>query len=222
MRSCRALGEWWGDGFAAGVAQEVESSKDEHLQDASGDHHGGAADGEVQTAREVAGDDEEGRTLHAHPTGGGAEVGEDAVVDGGDDDEQQHEPVVLRAERAYKGGGGDAEGEQSHAEQRGGEGFVKDGEADGESCASRDGSSAGVAGALAEGESEDDGEDGSEACEGRAFDPREEGGVGRDGEEVQQVPCRIDARRVLQRLGEAMSGVDFAQLRAIDGHFRRT
>jgi len=110
-----------GFGFGGGVKDEVvEEGVDEHDESAAEQDHGGASDGEVQAELEVAGDDDVDAALLAHPTGGWAEAGEHAVVEGRDDDEEKDEPGVVRAERADERGGGDAEGEQSHAEQAGG------------------------------------------------------------------------------------------------------
>jgi hypothetical protein len=138
----------------------------------------------VQAVREVAGDDDEDAALHAHPAFGGAEKGEQAVVEGGDEDDEQDEGCPGSGERAGKGGGGEAEGKQSHAEQRGGQGAVEGGEPDGEDGAGGDGSGAGVAGALADEEGKSDGGGGVEAVERRGQMPGEVEGVGGELEEA--------------------------------------
>jgi len=179
--------EWWssGFGFGGGVKDEVvEEGVDEHYEGAAEQDHGGASDGEVQAELEVAGDDDIDAALLAHPTGGGAEGGEDAVVEGRDGDEEKDEPGVVRAERAYERGGGDAEGEQPHAEQAGGEGFVEDSEADAVGGTGGDGTGAFVSGKVAEQKSDSHGDDGGDAGPRGTFGPGESGGVGRDVEEA--------------------------------------
>ncbi len=183
-----ALAEARGEGragtFGGGASDEVKACENEHLESSAGEDHGGASDGVVEALREITRDDDVDGALLADPTGGRAQVGEQRVVDGGNDGEEEDCPSPLGTEAAGQGCRGDAEGEEPHAEQGGGEGFVEDGEADRVGGGSGDGSGGGMAGDFADEEREGDGDGGARAVGGGAPGPGEECRVCRYGEEV--------------------------------------
>ena len=70
-----------------------------------------------------------------------------------------------------------------------GEGFVEDGEANGVGSGCGDGSCGGMTGELADEERKGNGDGGAQAVGGRASGPGEEGGVGREVEEILHGGC---------------------------------
>ncbi|WP_114208518.1 hypothetical protein [Acidisarcina polymorpha] len=104
---------------------KVKGSEDEHLENSTDQHHGGAADGVMEAVRKEARDDDEDSALLADPTCGRADIEEQGIVDGGKDEKEDNETSRFCADTAGQRSQGDAEGERTHAEESRSKGSCK-------------------------------------------------------------------------------------------------